>query len=98
MPGARPSRPTSRDGLLTAPELTKEDRSVNDPPRIGSLCSGYGGLDLAALSVFGGEVVWHAEVDPDPARVYEHRFPAVPNLGCRVWPQHLSVGLFSGHS
>jgi len=50
-------------------------------PRIGSLCSGYGGLDLAALAAFGGEMAWHAETDPDAARVLAHRFPAVPNLG-----------------
>jgi DNA (cytosine-5)-methyltransferase 1 len=54
---------------------------VNDPPRIGSLCSGYGGLDLAALAVFGGEPAWHAELDPDAATVLAHRFPGVPNLG-----------------
>lgn len=37
--------------------------------RIGSLCSGYGGLDLAVLAVLGGHVVWHAETDPDASRV-----------------------------
>lgn len=54
---------------------------MNDPPRLGSLCSGYGGLDLAALAVFGGEPVWHAELDPDAAKVLAYRFPGVPNLG-----------------
>jgi DNA (cytosine-5)-methyltransferase 1 len=52
-----------------------------EPLRIGSLCSGYGGLDLAALAVFGGEVAWHAEVDPAAAGVLACRFPGVPNLG-----------------
>jgi hypothetical protein len=33
-------------------------------PRIGSLCTGYGGLDLAVQRVFGGETVWHADIDP----------------------------------
>jgi DNA (cytosine-5)-methyltransferase 1 len=50
-------------------------------PRIGSLCTGYGGLDLAARAAFGGEIAWHAEVDPDAATVLRHRFPAVRNLG-----------------
>lgn len=50
-------------------------------PRIGSLCTGYGGLDMAARAVFGGEPVWHAEIDPHAARVLAHRFPTVPNLG-----------------
>ncbi|MEV4437513.1 DNA cytosine methyltransferase [Streptomyces sp. NPDC049577] len=55
-------------------------------PRIGSLFSGYGGLDLGVQAVFGGEVVWHCEHDPeDPyqfaARILAHHWPAVPNLG-----------------
>jgi DNA (cytosine-5)-methyltransferase 1 len=50
-------------------------------PRIGSLCTGYGGLDLAALALFGGELAWHAEVDPDACAVLARRFPGVPNLG-----------------
>lgn len=54
---------------------------MNDPPRLGSLCSGYGGLDLAALAVFGGQLAWHAELDPDAATVLAHRFPGTPNLG-----------------
>ena len=52
--------------------------------RIGSLCSGYGGLDLAVLDALGGTVAWHAQYDPDDkhqyaARILEHRFPGVPN-------------------
>ena len=49
--------------------------------RLGSLCTGYGGLDLAAGGVFDVEPVWHAEIDPDAAKVLAHRFPGVPNLG-----------------
>lgn len=49
--------------------------------RIGSMCSGYGGLDLAALEVFGGELVWHAEINPDAARILDRHWPGVPNLG-----------------
>ena len=55
---------------MTAPE-----------PRTGSLCSGYGGLDLAAKAVFGGTTAWHAELDPDASTVLAHRFPGVPNHG-----------------
>lgn len=49
--------------------------------RIGSLFSGAGGLDLAVQAVFGGEVVWHAEIDKAASKVLAHRFPGVPNLG-----------------
>lgn len=49
--------------------------------RIGSMCTGYGGLDAAVLEVFGGSVAWHAEVDPDASKVLAYRFPWVPNLG-----------------
>lgn len=48
---------------------------------IGSLCSGYGGLDLAAEQHFGGRTCWLAELDRDACAVLEVRFPGVPNLG-----------------
>jgi site-specific DNA-cytosine methylase len=49
--------------------------------RIGSLCSGFGGLDLAVQSVFGGEVIWVCDPDPGCQAILTHRFPGVPNLG-----------------
>lgn len=49
--------------------------------RIGSLFSGAGGLDMAVEEVFGGEVIWHAEIDKAASKVLAHRFPDVPNLG-----------------
>jgi DNA (cytosine-5)-methyltransferase 1 len=51
------------------------------PMQIGSLFSGAGGLDLAAEMVFGGRVVWQAEIDKAASKVLAHRFPDVPNLG-----------------
>ena len=49
--------------------------------RIGSLFSGYGGLDLAALELFpGSEIAWHCEYDPAPSKILEHHWPGVPNL------------------
>ena len=47
--------------------------------KIGSLFSGYGGLDLAASAVTGGEVVWHCEWEDAPSKILEHNFPGVPN-------------------
>jgi len=49
--------------------------------RIGSLCSGYGGLDLGAQAVLGGTVAWHVEYDPNASRILAHHWPNVPNLG-----------------
>lgn len=49
--------------------------------RIGSLFSGGGMLDVAATTVFGGEVAWHAEVDPAASRVLARHWPRVSNHG-----------------
>ncbi len=50
-------------------------------PRIGSLCTGYGGLDLAVESVLGGQLAWYAETGRHAANVLAHRFPGIDNLG-----------------
>lgn len=50
-------------------------------PRIGSLFSGYGGLDMGAMEVLGGEVVWHVEFDDAPSKILAHHWPDVPNYG-----------------
>lgn len=55
-------------------------------PRIGSLCSGYGGLDIAVTTVLGGEMAWHCQYDPDDrhqyaAKVLTHHWPTTPNHG-----------------
>lgn len=49
--------------------------------RIGSLCTGYGGLDMAAQAVFGGELAWWSDIEPGPIKLMEHHHPGVPNLG-----------------
>lgn len=50
-------------------------------PRIGSLFSGYGGLDLAVEAVLGGNLTWYAEVDRYARAVLSRRWPDVANLG-----------------
>lgn len=50
-------------------------------PRIGSLCSGYGGLDLGVQAVLGGTVVWHCDPDPGASAILSHHWSDVPNLG-----------------
>lgn len=52
-----------------------------DGPTIGSLCTGYGGLDMAVLDVLGGRVAWHCETDPGASRILAAHHPGVPNLG-----------------
>ncbi len=49
--------------------------------RIGSLFSGYGGLDMAVAAHYGADVAWHVEFDKHPAAILAHHFPDVPNYG-----------------
>ena len=49
--------------------------------RIGSLCSGYGGLDLAVEQFFNARTVWFSEFEEAPSRILAHHWPTVPNLG-----------------
>jgi DNA (cytosine-5)-methyltransferase 1 len=50
-------------------------------PRVGSLCTGAAGLDLAVETATGGTVVWHAESDPRIARILDQHRPHTTNLG-----------------
>lgn len=47
----------------------------------GSLCSGYGGLDLAVESFFDAQTRWFVEYDHAPSRLLAHHWPDVPNYG-----------------
>lgn len=49
--------------------------------RIGSLFSGYGGLDMGVQSVLGGTVAWHVEFAEAPSKILAHHWPDVPNYG-----------------
>jgi DNA (cytosine-5)-methyltransferase 1 len=49
--------------------------------RIGSLFTGYGGLDMAAEAVLGGHAVWTSDIDPGACKIIAHRMPDAPNLG-----------------
>ena len=48
--------------------------------KIGSLFSGYGGLDLAVESFFHARTVWHAEWEDAPSKVLAAHWPGVPNF------------------
>jgi DNA (cytosine-5)-methyltransferase 1 len=63
---------------------TAADLSVRSSPGpvLGSLCTGYGGLDLGVLAAFGGgRIAWCADLDPQVQQVLAARMPGVPNLG-----------------
>lgn len=47
--------------------------------KIGSLFSGYGGLDLAVEAVTGAYPAWFCEFDPAPSKVLAYHWPDVPN-------------------
>ena len=51
---------------------------------IGSLCSGIGGLDIAAEQHFGATLSWHSDIDPQANAVMKHH-----------WPNALGVGDFT---
>jgi len=48
--------------------------------KIGSLCTGYGGLDMAVEAYFDAEMVWCAEIDKYVSKLIVQRFNK-PNLG-----------------
>jgi DNA (cytosine-5)-methyltransferase 1 len=48
---------------------------------LGSLCSGYGGLEMGVSQVWPVRVAWVAEVDPGAMAILAHHWPDVPNLG-----------------
>ncbi|WP_018522920.1 MULTISPECIES: DNA cytosine methyltransferase [unclassified Streptomyces] len=70
---------------------TNKEDTLN-APRIGSLFTGTGALDLAVIDVFGGETVWHSQYEPPDkkgkpdtnqyaAKILARHWPDVPNLG-----------------
>jgi DNA (cytosine-5)-methyltransferase 1 len=46
--------------------------------KIGSLCTGYGGLDMAVEAYFNAETIWCAEYDKHASYLIEERFD-IPN-------------------
>lgn len=49
--------------------------------RVGSVCTGYGGLDLALTHLWDTTTAWVADIEQGPRRVLAHRYPDAPNLG-----------------
>lgn len=51
------------------------------PLTVGSLFSGYGGLDIAVTSTIHSTLTWYSEIDPAANQIMETHNPGVPNLG-----------------
>lgn len=50
--------------------------------KLGSLFSGYGGLDLGVQMALGEmSTAWVADIEPGPKAILTQRFPDAPNLG-----------------
>ncbi|ROR95910.1 DNA (cytosine-5)-methyltransferase 1 [Salana multivorans] len=64
-------------GVLIHEPNTDEDERL----RVGSLFSGYGGLDLAVEEVSDARTAWFSEINEPVARVFAHHWPDAPNLG-----------------
>lgn len=43
--------------------------------RLGSLFSGYGGLELAVGSLLGTSTAWVSDIDPGACKILAHRYP-----------------------
>lgn len=55
--------------------------TAHDQLRIGSVCSGYRGLDMAVEAVFGGTTAWVSDIDAGANKILDHHWPDVPNIG-----------------
>jgi DNA (cytosine-5)-methyltransferase 1 len=54
---------------------------VTTRPLVGSLFTGYGGLDIAVLQHYSADLAWVCEVDKHASALLQLRHPDVPNLG-----------------
>lgn len=69
---------------------------------IGSLFSGYGGLDMGVQAALGpARVAWVSDIEPGPTRILTHHHPDAPNLGDITsvdWTQVEPVDVICGGS
>ena len=73
-----------RHGFLTLPPIrlgacVLMNGQIMPKLKIGSLFSGYGGLDLGVMEVLDAEVAWHCEWEDAPSAILDRNFPGVPN-------------------
>ena len=78
--GSREAPDVGDDLSAGALFMHEPNASSDSRLRIGSLFSGYGGLDLAVEHVFNAKTVWFSELNEPVARVFARHWPDVPNL------------------
>ena len=63
--------------------------AISDTLKIGSLCTGYGGLDMAVEAYFGAKTAWVSEIDKHACKVIEARInkPNIGNLKIVNWAE-----------
>ena len=49
--------------------------------KLGSFCTGFGGLDLAVELFYDAELSWYSEIDRNCKKLLEIRYPGVTNIG-----------------
>jgi DNA (cytosine-5)-methyltransferase 1 len=54
--------------------------AISDTLKIGSLCTGYGGLDMAVEAYFNAKTAWVSEIDKYASKVIDARINK-PNIG-----------------
>ena len=89
--------PVTTIGQALALTDTDDDRQLT----IGSLFSGYGGLDLAVEQVTGATPAWLVEFDEAPSKILAHHWPDVPNYGdvtAVQWDEVPRVDIVTGGS
>ena len=50
-------------------------------PIIGSLFTGYGGLDIAVIAAYGGQIAWYSEIESAACTVLKQDYPEISNIG-----------------
>ena len=63
--------------------------AISDTLKIGSLCTGYGGLDMAVEAYFGAETALVSEIDKHACKVIDARInkPNIGNLKIVNWAE-----------
>jgi DNA-cytosine methyltransferase len=63
--------------------------AISDTLKIGSLCTGYGGLDMAVEAYFGAKTAWVSEIDKYACKVIDARInkPNIGNLKIVNWAE-----------